>query len=137
MTPSRNDQLSSGLGSHLGFCVTGGEGVHVGEDEVFGAVAAVEFGLILALDDGEGGEDVAGVVAGEAVEVEVEGVEAGSEVAALFGVPGEGWAVVAEVAGEGRHVVGSVGEAEDVVADEVGGGAVAEAPVIGIGCNHR
>jgi len=35
-------------------------------------------GLVLALDDGEGGEDVRGVVAVEVVEVEVEGVEAGS-----------------------------------------------------------
>ena len=48
--------------------------------------------------------------------MEVEGVEAGSEVAAGFGVPGEGWAVVVEVAGEGGHVVGGVGEAEYVVA---------------------
>ena len=64
--------------------------------------------------------------------MEVEGVEAGSEVAAFFFVPGEGWAVVAEVAGEGGHVVGGVGEAEDVVADEVGGGAVAEGAVVGV-----
>ena len=97
-----------------------------------GAVVA-ELGLVLALDDGEGGEDVGGVVPVEAVEVEVEGVEAGSEVAAGFLVPGEGWAVVAEVAGEGGHVVGGVGEAEDVVADEVGGGAVAEATVVCVG----
>ena len=85
----------------------------------------------MALDDGEGGEDVGGVVSVEAVEVEVEGVEAGSEVAAVLLVPGKGWAVVAEVAGEGGHVVGGVGEAEDVVADEVGGGAVAEAAAVG------
>ena len=38
--------------------------------------------------------------------MEVEGVEAGAQVAALFFVPGEGRAVVAEVAGEGGHVVG-------------------------------
>ena len=49
-----------------------------------------ELGLVVALDDGEGGEDVGGVVSVEAVEVEVEGVEAGAEVAALFLVPGKG-----------------------------------------------
>ena len=93
-----------------------------------------ELGLVLALDDGEGVQDVGGVFAGEAVEVEVEGVQAGAEVAAVFFVPGEGWAVVAEVAGEGGHVVRGVGEAQDVVADEVGGGVVAEAAVIGFRC---
>ena len=88
----------------------------VGEDHVFGAVVA-EGGFVVAADDGEGVEDVGGVFAGEAVELEVEGVEAGAQVAALFIVPDEGRAVVAEVAGEGGHVVGGVGEAEDVVAD--------------------
>ena len=88
----------------------------------------------MAADDGEGVEDVGGVCAGEAVEVEVEGVEAGAQVAALFFVPDEGRAVVAEVAGEGGHVVGGVGEAEDVVANEVAGGGVAEgAAVVGRG----
>ena len=75
-----------------------------------GAVGT-ECGLVLALDDGEGAEDVGGVVAGDAVEVEVAGVEAGAEVAALFFIPNEGRAGVAEVAGERRHVVGGVGEA--------------------------
>ena len=84
---------------------------------MFGAVGA-EGGFVVAADDGEGVEDVGGVCAGEAVEVEVEGVEAGAQVAAFFLVPDEGRAVVAEVAGEGGHVVGGVGEAEDVVADE-------------------
>ena len=41
----------------------------------------------MATDDGEGVEDVGGVCAGEAVEVEVEGVEAGALVAAFFFVP--------------------------------------------------
>ena len=41
----------------------------------------------MAADDGEGVEDVGGVCAGEAVEVEVEGVEAGAEVAALLRRP--------------------------------------------------
>ena len=87
----------------------------------------------MAADDGEGVEDVGGVLAGEAVEVEVEGIEAGAQVAAFFFVPDEGRAVVAEVAGEGGHVVGGVGEAEDVVADEVAGGGGAEGAVVASG----
>ena len=96
---------------------------------MFGAVGA-EGGFVVAAHDGEGVEDVGGVCAGEAVEVEVEGVEAGAQVAAFFFVPDEGRAVVAEVAGEGGHVVGGVGEAEDVVADEVASGGVAEGAVV-------
>ena len=84
----------------------------------------------MAADDGEGVEDVGGVCAGEAVEVEVEGVKAGAQVAAFFFVPDEGRAVVAEVAGEGGHVVGGVGEAQDVVADEVAGGGGPEFAVV-------
>ena len=68
---------------HVGGGVAGGEGVVVGEDHVFGAVVA-EGGFVAAADDGEGVEDVDGVVAGEAVEVEVEGVEAGAQVVARF-----------------------------------------------------
>ena len=77
---------------HIGVGVAGGEGVVVGEDHFFGAVVA-EGRFVVAADDGEGVEDVGGVVAGEAVEVEVEGVEAGAQVAALFFVPDEGRAV--------------------------------------------
>ena len=117
------------LDGHVGGGVAGGEGVEAGEDHGFGAVVA-EGGLVAAADDGEGVEDVGGVVAGEAVEVEVEGVEAGAQVAALFFVPDEGRAVVAEVAGEGGDVVGCVGEAEDVVADEGAGGGGAELAVV-------
>ena len=94
-----------------------------------------EGGFVVAADDGEGVEDVGGVCAGEAVEVEVEGVEAGAQVAALFFVPDEGRAVVAEVAGEGGDVVGGVGEAEDVVADEGAGGCGAEFVVVVAGGN--
>ena len=65
------------LNRHHGFGVAGGEGVHVGQDEVAGAVAA-ESGLVLFAHDGEGVQHVAGVLTGEAVEVEVEGVEAGA-----------------------------------------------------------
>ena len=117
------------LNCHVGGGVAGGEGVEVGEDHGFGAVVA-EGGFVVAADDGEGVEDVGGVVAGEAVEVEVEGVEAGAQVAALFFVPDEGRAVVAEVAGEGGDVMGGVGEAEDVVADEGAGGGGAEGAIV-------
>ena len=51
------------LDRHYRLHVAGGEGVHVGEDEVAGAVAA-ELGLVLPADYGEGAEDVAGVVPG-------------------------------------------------------------------------
>ena len=89
------DGASSGgnagpLDSHVGGGVAGGEGVVVGEDHIFGAVAA-EGGLVVAADDGEGVEDVGGVCAGEAVEVEVEGVEAGAQVTALLFVDAEGF----------------------------------------------
>ena len=46
---------------HVGVGVAGGEGVVVGEDHVFGAVGA-EGGFVVAADDGEGVEDVGGVV---------------------------------------------------------------------------
>ena len=51
-----------------------GEGVVDFEDDALGAVLAV-LGDVLAADDGEGVEDVGGVVAVEAVEVEEGGVE--------------------------------------------------------------
>ena len=121
-----------GLYCHYCLGVAGLEGVHVGADEVVGAVFA-EGGLVLALDDGEGAEDVGGVIAVDAGEVEVAGVEAGAEVAALLFMPDEGRAGVAQVAGERRHVVGGVGEFEDVVADEFAGGGLAELAVVGGG----
>ena len=75
-------------------------------------------GLVVVLDDGEYGEDVGVVVSVDGVQVDVEGVEAGSEVAAGFLVPGEGWAVVAEVAGEGGEVVRGVGGAEAMFGEQ-------------------
>ena len=81
ISPS-HDKLD-GLGCYVNIRIAGVEGVVVGEDHVFGAVVA-EGGFVVAADDGEGVEDVVGVVAGEAVEVEVEGVEAGAQVAALL-----------------------------------------------------
>ena len=86
------------------------------QDQVAGAVAVEGF-FVFAADYGEGVEDVAGVVAAQAVEVEVEGVEPGAQVAALLFVPDKGRAVMAEVAGEGRHVVGGVGQAKHVITD--------------------
>ena len=61
----RNDEVGEAGRLHRHYClrIAGGEGVHVGEDEVAGAVAA-ELGLVMFLDDGEGAEDVAGVVPG-------------------------------------------------------------------------
>ena len=84
---------------YVGFGVAGLEGVHVGVDEVAGAVASIR-GLVLAADDGEGAQDVAGILSRDAVEVEVEGVQAGAQVAALFFVPDEGRA--ARSPGRGR-----------------------------------
>ena len=78
-------------------------------------------------------KDVVGVVAGEAVEMEVEGVEPGAQVTALLLVPDEGRTPIAEVAGEWRHVVGGVGEAQHVVADQIAGGRSAELPVVVLG----
>ena len=43
--------------------------------------------------------------------------------------------MVAEIAGEGGHVVGGVGEAEHVVTDEVAGGSWTEAAVVVVGSN--
>ena len=62
-----------GLGRYFHIRIAGGEGVVVGEDHGFGAVVG-EGGFVVAADDGEGVEDVGVVFAGEAVEVEVEGV---------------------------------------------------------------
>jgi len=117
------------LHRHLNIRIAGVKSVVVGEDHLFGAVGA-EGGFVVLADDGEGVEDVGGVGAGEAVEVEVEGVEAGAQVAALLFVPDEGRAVVAEITGEGGHVVGGVGEAEDVVEDEVASGGGAKVAVV-------
>src|SRR3546814_2118784 len=74
--------------------------------------------LVGVADDGEGVEDVGGLVAFQAVQVEVQRVEAGDAVAAVFGVPDEGFAVVAEVAGEAGQVVGGVAQAQDLLRSE-------------------
>jgi hypothetical protein len=59
------------------------------EDGVFGAVVAVGF-FVFAFDDGEGIHDVVNVVALDAVEVEVGGVEFAAEQEAAVFVPAEG-----------------------------------------------
>ena len=86
------------------------KGAHVGQDQVAGAVAA-KGGPVFAADDWEGAQHVPGVVSRQAVEVEVECVEAGTQVAAFLFVPHEERALTAQVAGEWGHVVGGVGEA--------------------------
>src|SRR3546814_1953010 len=118
-------------GQH-GFGVAGGEGGHVAQHQVAGAVAA-EGTLVGVADDGEGVEYVGGLVAVQAVQVEVQRVEAGDAVAAVFGVPDEGFAVVAEVAGEAGQVVGGVAQAQDLLADKVADGGGAERVGVALG----
>lgn len=60
-----------------------------------------ENGFVLATDDGEGFEDVGGVFAGVALEMEGKGVATGAQVAVLFIVPNEGRDVVAPVSAVG------------------------------------
>ena len=96
------------------------------EAEVAGEVAVIGGGF-LTLDNGKSGIDVANVVSvSNAVEVEEQGVEFGAEVETAILVPLEGRAFVAEIAGKGSHVVGGVGEFEDSIADDFGGGFRAE-----------
>ena len=52
-------------------------------------------------------------------------------------VPSERRAIVTQVSGEGRHIIGSVSESEHMVTDEVTGGRVAELPVVVSGWNYR
>lgn len=82
------------------------------EDDALGAVFAVGSD-VLALDDGEGLHDVIDVVAGDAVEMEVGGVEFSAEKEAAIFISAEGRIVVATILGEGLQVPGGVGEFED------------------------
>ena len=61
LKPSRHNPY--GLGCYLNIRIAGVEGVVVGEDHGFGTVVA-EGGFVVAADDGEGVEDVGGVVRG-------------------------------------------------------------------------
>ena len=59
---------------HHRLCIPGSHGIHVGEDQVAGAVCA-EPRFVFPTDYGEGVEHVLRVFLGQAVEVEVERVE--------------------------------------------------------------
>src|SRR3546814_12040681 len=75
-------------GQH-GFGVAGGEGGHVAQHQVAGAVAAE--GTLLGIADAwEGVEYVGGLVAVHAVSVEFPIFWAGASVAAVFGFPVDG-----------------------------------------------
>ncbi len=65
------------LNRHHRLRVSGRQGVHVGEDEVAGAVV-VEGGFVFFADDGEGIQHVLRVFPCQAVEVEVERFETGA-----------------------------------------------------------
>jgi hypothetical protein len=89
-----------------------GHGVVDLEDDALRPVFAV--GLLVVLPhDGEGVEDVGGVVAGDAVEVKEGGVQLGAEEEAAGRVPAERRAVPPDVAGERLEVSGGVGQLED------------------------
>ena len=94
MRPRRQSRLDS-LHRHLNIRIAGVKSIVIGQNHLLRPVGA-EGGFVVAADDGEGVEDVGGVIAGEAVEVEVEGVEAGAQVAALFFIPDEGRAVLVD-----------------------------------------
>ena len=105
--------------------MAGGEGVEVGEAKVAGAIAAVGRRLP-SIKKGEGGVDVADIVpVGDAVQVEVHRVELRAEAKAAFLLPSEGGSYVsglvhvAEVSGEGGHVVGGVGQFQHRLAHDV------------------
>lgn len=66
--------------------------------------------LVVAPGDGEGVQDVGGVILIEAVEDEVQGVQAGAEMAALLHVPAEGFALAPLGQGEVLQVSGGVAE---------------------------
>src|SRR5690606_16784423 len=86
-----------------------------------GAVLAVEAQFLLLEDaEGFGGvvgalhlggvEDVAQLVAGQAIGAGIEGIELGPQPRPAVLVPGKGRSLVAQVPGEGRQCVGGVGE---------------------------
>lgn len=91
------------------------------QHEAGGAVFAVAGDVVLfQYAEGFGGvagahrvfgvEDVTEFVTGEAIGAGVDRIELGAEMSAAVLVPGEGFAVIAEVAGEGRHGMAGVGE---------------------------
>ena len=64
-------------------------------------------------------EDVAQLVAGEAIGAGVEGVEIGSEESATALVPGERRAIVADIGGEGGETTGSISELQYTLLYEI------------------
>lgn len=94
-----------------------------GEDSVLGPLE--EFRRLVP-ERAEAVQDEFDVGFRDPVEVEVRGVQLGSDLEAAVLVPDERRFLVAEVAGEGDHLVGGVGEFEDSVADPGVGGAVSQ-----------
>src|SRR6185312_10827750 len=95
-----------------------GERVHVAEYQLLGAVAA-EFGFVVFAHDGESVQNVGGFLARKAVQIEVQRVEPGHAVAAVFLVPFERFAVITQVAREWRQVAGGVGQPQHFATHEV------------------
>ena len=92
----------------------------------------------MSADNGEGAEHIGRVVPIQAVEVKIERVKAGAEVAAAFLlIPDEGLAIIAQVAGEWSQVVGGIGKAKHMIADEVAGSPHAEGAVVTIRGDDR
>lgn len=107
----------------------GDEGVIGGEDEAAGAVFAVAAEFVVLEDaEGFGGivrahhvpgvEHIAELVTAEAIGEGIPGIELGAELGAVGFIPGEGRAVMAEIAGEGGHGVAGVGEFQHARDDE-------------------
>ncbi|MBT9137466.1 MAG: hypothetical protein DDT34_02558 [Firmicutes bacterium] len=66
---------------------------------------------VLALDDGEGVEDIGDVsFIVDAVKVEVQRVQASATVGAVVFIPGKRLADIAQVVSEGCQVVGRIGQ---------------------------
>ena len=124
------------LPCHLGFWVSSGQCIHVGQDQIPSAVST-KLGLVFPLHDWERAQHVISVIAPEAVKVEIQSVEAGAQVSALLLIPSERRAIVPQVSSEGRHIIGSVSESEHMVTDEVAGRRIAELPSVVSGWNHR
>ena len=73
--------------------------------------------FVLTLDDWEGIHDVIDIIACDAIEVEVGGIEFAAQQEAPLFVPAERRARVAAVSSEGFHIPSGVGEFEDTRTD--------------------
>lgn len=94
---------------NLGVRIAGREGGHVAQDQVLGEIAPVGGNVLLA-HNGEGIEHIGGGVPVEAVEHEVNRIQARPRMAAFVLIPGEGLALVSHIARERLHVVSGVGQ---------------------------